>query len=174
MWEWLFCSTWWKSKAFWICFPKKEREVIRVLAVTKVRKLQFFRKFWTVLANNEGEQQKCSCNRWSAVGSDLYYFTKAWSTSSFVPPQTLMKECVRIWAATRGNMVSRNSWNILALICSLHPSDLTNFSVVIPHTESANRGQNATLVCFNVAFLFNSQILFFRGMHVHWWSMGLS
>lgn len=55
-----------------------------------------------------------------------------------------MNECVRIWIATRGNIVNKNILNALDLIYSLHPSDLTNFTVVIPDIESDNRYQNLT------------------------------
>ena len=55
-----------------------------------------------------------------------------------------MNEPVRIGIATRGNMVDKNRLGILDLIYSLHPSDLTNFTVVIPDGESDNRDENLT------------------------------
>lgn len=55
-----------------------------------------------------------------------------------------MNEHVRIWIATRGNIVNKNRLNIPDLIYSLHPSDLTDFTVVTPDTESDNRDQNLT------------------------------
>lgn len=53
-----------------------------------------------------------------------------------------MNEYVRIWIATRGNVVNKNRLNILNLIYSLQPSELNNVTVVIPDTD--NRDQNLT------------------------------
>lgn len=36
---------------------------------------QSFRNFWTILANNEEQQQKRSWKWWSALANDIYYLT---------------------------------------------------------------------------------------------------